>query len=192
MRVKDDPVLLAAVLAAIGVVFMTASFFIVGEYNTAYAIGIVVAVRLVTAKEELNVADGAFLVAVGLLAVRTYEVMIYLGPLLALMIAWTVYRIRPRPVVATFLYLAAILPFLGGACGGRGFADPPFFRRTISAGLRRRAGRLAERPVRPGDGRGTGDLRLGALASAGSRRPQAVHPGRHLPDPCLHCLRCWC
>ena len=113
MRVKDDPVLLAAVLAAIGVVFMTTSFFIVGEYNTAYAIGIVVAVRLATAK-ELNVADGAFLAAVGLLAIRTYEVMIYLGPLLALMIAWTVYRIRPRPALPAFLYLLAILPFLGG------------------------------------------------------------------------------
>lgn len=113
LRVKDDPVLLAAVLAAIGVVFMTTSFFIVGEYNTAYAIGIVVAVRLVTAK-ELTVSDGAFLVAVGLLAIRTYEVMIYLGPLLALMIAWTVYRIRSHALVATFLYLAAILPFLGG------------------------------------------------------------------------------
>lgn len=113
MRVKDDPILLAAVLAAIGVVFMTTSFFIVGEYNTAYAIGIVVAVRLVTAK-ELTVADGAFLVAVGLLAVRTYEVMLYLGPLLALMIAWTVYRIRPRPLVVTLLYLLAIPPFLGG------------------------------------------------------------------------------
>jgi len=58
LRVKDDPVLLAALLAAIAVVFMTTSFFIVGEYNTAYAIGIVVAVRLVTAK-ELTVADGA-------------------------------------------------------------------------------------------------------------------------------------
>ena len=113
MRVKDDPVLLAAVLAAVGVVFMTTSFFIVGEYNTAYAIGIVVAVRLVTAK-ELTVADGAFLVAVGLLAVRTYEVMLYFGPLLALMIAWTIYRIRPRPVAATLLYLLAIAPFLGG------------------------------------------------------------------------------
>lgn len=113
LRVKDDPVLLAAVLAAIGVVFMTTSFFIVGEYNTAYAIGIVVAVRLVTAK-ELTVGDGAFLVAVGLLAIRTYEVMLYLGPLLSVMIAWTVYRMRSRPLVATFLYLIAILPFLGG------------------------------------------------------------------------------
>lgn len=113
LRVKDDPVLLSAVLASIGVVFMTTSFFIVGEYNTAYAIGIVVAVRLATAK-ELTVADGAFLVAVGLLAIRAYEVMLYLGPLLALMISWTVYRIRSRPVVATTLYLLAVLPFLGG------------------------------------------------------------------------------
>ncbi len=113
LRVKNDPVLLAAVLASIGVVFMTTSFFIVGEYNTAYAIGIVVAVRLATAK-ELTVGDGAFLVAVGLLAIRAYEVMLYLGPLLAAMIVWTVYRMRSRPIVATALYLLAILPFLGG------------------------------------------------------------------------------
>ncbi len=92
-RVKDDPILLSAVLAAIGVVFMTTSFFIVGEYNTAYAIGMVVAVRLATA-QRLTVEDGAFLVAVGLLAIRAYEVMLYLGPVLALMIAWTIYRVR--------------------------------------------------------------------------------------------------
>ncbi len=137
MRVKDDPVLLAAVLAAIGVVFMTTSFFIVGEYNTAYAIGIVVAVRLVTAK-ELTVADGAFLVAVGLLAVRTYEVMLYLGPLLALMIAWTVYRIRPRPLAATLLYLLAIPAFPRRHVGGGGSGSSILSPRTISAGPPRR------------------------------------------------------
>ena len=60
VRVKDDPVLLAAVIGAIGLVFMTTSFFIVGEYNTAFAIAIVVAVRLVTA-ERLTVLDGLFL-----------------------------------------------------------------------------------------------------------------------------------
>ena len=113
LRVKDDPVLLAALLAVIGVVFMTTSFFIVGEYNTAYAIGIAVAVRLVTAR-ELTVADGAFLVAVGLLGIRAYEVMLYLGPLLAAMVLWTVYRIPVRPIVATVLYLIASLAFLGG------------------------------------------------------------------------------
>ena len=73
VRVKDDPVLLAAVIGAIGLVFMTTSFFIVGEYNTAYAIAIVVAVRLVTA-ERLTVLDGLFLAVISLLAkiISTY------------------------------------------------------------------------------------------------------------------------
>ena len=64
VRVKDDAVLLAAVIAAIAVVFMTTSFFIVGEYNTAYAIAILVAVRLATA-ERLTVLDGLFLAVIG-------------------------------------------------------------------------------------------------------------------------------
>src|SRR5947208_2842110 len=78
-RAKDDAVLLAGVVAAIAVVFMTTSFFIVGEYNMAYAIVILAAVRLATA-ERLTVYDSLFLVALAFLAMRTYEVMIYLGP----------------------------------------------------------------------------------------------------------------
>jgi hypothetical protein len=113
MRVKNDPVLLAAVLASIGVVFMTTSFFIVGEYNTAYAIAIAVAVRLATA-ERPTVADGAFLLAVGVLAVRTYEVMLYLGPLLAAMVVWSVRRAPSRPLFATGLHLLAAALFLLG------------------------------------------------------------------------------
>src|SRR5215471_21046141 len=88
-RVKDEPVLMAIVIAAIAIVFMTTSFFIVGEYNTAYAIALLVAVRLATAK-RLTVVDGVFLAVVGWLAVRTYEAMLYLGPLLAAMVVWTV------------------------------------------------------------------------------------------------------
>jgi hypothetical protein len=87
VRAKDDAVLLAAVIAAIAVVFMTTSFFIVGEYNTAYAIAVLVAVRLVTAR-RLTLVDGVFLAVIGLLAVRTYEAMLYLGPVLAAMILW--------------------------------------------------------------------------------------------------------
>ncbi len=112
-RVKDDPVLLAAVIAAIGLVFMTTSFFIVGEYNTAYAIAIVVAVRLVTAR-ELTVLDGLFLAVVSGLAIRTYESLIYLGPLLSGMVVHTIWRIRERPWFATSLYLLSIAGFVGG------------------------------------------------------------------------------
>jgi len=113
MRVRHDPLLLATVMAAIGIVFMTTSFFIVGEYNTAFAIAIVVTVRLMTA-DRLTTSDGFFLLAASALAVRTYEVMLYFGPLLAIMIGWCVYRAPNRPRLATALHLLAALLFLGG------------------------------------------------------------------------------
>src|SRR5215510_5033881 len=113
VRVRHDAVLLAAVIAAIAVVFMTTSFFIVGEYNTAYAIAVAAAVRLATAK-RLTVVDGVFLAVVGWLAVRTYEAMLYLGPLLAAMVVWTAWRSKQRPPLALALHLLAAVAFLGG------------------------------------------------------------------------------
>ncbi|MBX9942466.1 MAG: hypothetical protein K2Y40_00160 [Reyranella sp.] len=113
LRAKDDAVLLAAVMAAIAVVFMTTSFFIVGEYNTAYAIATLAAVRLVTA-ERLTVFDGLVLAAISFLGMRTYEVMIYLGPLLAALILWAVRRAPSRPLLATGLHLLAAALFLAG------------------------------------------------------------------------------
>jgi hypothetical protein len=113
VRVKDDAVLLAAVVAAIGVVFMTTSFFIVGEYNTAYAIAILVAVRLMTA-ERLTILDGLFLVVVSVLAIRTYEAMIYLGPLLSVMILHAVWRASPRPWLPVILHLLSVAGFIAG------------------------------------------------------------------------------
>jgi len=112
-RVKDEPVLMAIVIAAIAIVFMTTSFFIVGEYNTAYAIAMMVAVRLATA-ERLTLADSLVLALVAALATRTYEVMIYLGPLMSLMILWRVWRAPARPVIPTLLHLAAVGFFLFG------------------------------------------------------------------------------
>jgi hypothetical protein len=112
-RAKQDPVLLAVVLAAIGVVFMTTSFFIVGEYNSAYAIAMLTAVHLATVR-EMKVRDALGLLAIGVLAIRTYEAMIYLGPLLAAMVLWTLWRHRFRPVLAAAIYLAVAVCFLLG------------------------------------------------------------------------------
>jgi hypothetical protein len=125
VRVKDDAVLLAAVIAAIAVVFMTTSFFIVGEYNTAYAIAILVAARLITAR-ELTVVDGLLLAVIGLLAVRTYEVMLYLGPLLAAMTIWAIWRAPQRPWAATFLHLLAATGFIAGMAVAIGSLRRPF------------------------------------------------------------------
>ena len=106
-RVKDEPVLMAIVIAAIAIVFMTTSFFIIGEYNTAYAICMMVAVRLATA-ERLTYPDSIVLVLAAALATRTYEVMIYLGPLMASMVLWRVWRVPARPIVPTLLHLVAV------------------------------------------------------------------------------------
>ncbi|MFO1084401.1 MAG: hypothetical protein U1E21_07555 [Reyranellaceae bacterium] len=125
IRVKDDAVLLAAVVAAIAVVFMTTSFFIVGEYNTAYAIAILAAARLATA-QRLTVIDGLFLAVIGLLAVRTYEAMLYLGPLLAAMIVWALWRAPSRPWLATGLHLLSAAGFLAGMVVAIGSLRRPY------------------------------------------------------------------
>ncbi len=112
-RAREDPVLLAVVLAAIGVVFMTTSFFIVGEYNSAYAIAMLTAVHMATVR-ELKMRDALGMLAIGVLAIRTYEAMIYLGPLLAVMTLWMLWRQKSRPLVASAIYLAVAVCFLLG------------------------------------------------------------------------------
>jgi len=112
-RAKDDPVLLAVVIAAIAIVFMTTSFFIVGEYNTLYAVTILIAVRLATA-DRLTLWDGVALLLLSVMAIRTYETMIYLGPLLCGIVLWKVWRAPARPVLPTLLHLlAAVCMILG-------------------------------------------------------------------------------
>ncbi|HEY6982154.1 hypothetical protein [Reyranella sp.] len=111
VRARHDAVLLAVVIAAIGSIFMTTSFFIVGEYNSAYAMAILVAVRLVTAR-KLTPGDGLALLAIAAMSIRTYEVFIYLGPLLAAMTLWQVWRMPRRPIVPALLHLAAAACFI--------------------------------------------------------------------------------
>jgi hypothetical protein len=105
-RARNDSLLLAVVIGAIAIVFMTTSFFIVGEYNTLYAIAVLIAVRLATA-DRLTLRDSVVLLLLALLAIRTYETMIYLGPLLAVIIVWKVWRAPARPVVPTVLHLVS-------------------------------------------------------------------------------------
>ena len=114
-RARHDAALLGAVIAAIAIVFLTTSFFIVGEYNTIYGIAIMVAVRLVTA-QRLTWQDGIVLAFTGALALRTYEATLYLGPPLATMICWRVWTLRPRPPIIVGLHAIAAVCFLVG-CG---------------------------------------------------------------------------
>ena len=114
-RVRHDPVLLAFVLAAIGAVFYTTSFFIVGEYNTLYGMMILAAAMLATA-DRLTAREGLILALVAFVALRTYEAALYLAPIVAAMILWRIWSAAQRPFWPTLLYLAAV------GCLGGGFA----------------------------------------------------------------------
>jgi len=113
-RVRDDPVLAPPVIAAIAMVFLSVSFFMQAEHNAAYALALLAAVWILSAA-ELGPADGLALVVVAALATRAYEAMVYLGPLLAAMTAWTIWRAKRRPAGAVALHLLAMTLFLVGA-----------------------------------------------------------------------------
>jgi hypothetical protein len=112
-RAKDDPVVLAAVMAAIGVVFLTTSFFIIGEYNSSYAIAILTVVQL-TRADRLRTGDALLILPVAVLAIRTYEALIYLGPLVAVLILWTLWRHKFQPRLPALVWLVCAGCFLGG------------------------------------------------------------------------------
>jgi hypothetical protein len=118
-RLRNLPVLFATVLAAIAIVYLPTSFFIIGEYNATYAA--VTAAMAVLLTSDGSRRDGAILLALGALCLRSYEAMVYLGPLLAAAILWaTWWRFdgRRRGVaddIARLLGTVAALAFLGGA-----------------------------------------------------------------------------
>ncbi|CAN5923538.1 hypothetical protein BH11PSE3_BH11PSE3_25370 [soil metagenome] len=87
-RVRGDAVLLAIVIAIVVAVYLPTSFFIVGEYNVAFAAAtLAMAVTLVPGNRRLG--DAVLLCLLGVLCVRSYEAMVYLGPLLAAAILWS-------------------------------------------------------------------------------------------------------
>lgn len=124
-RTRNEPVLLAAVLAAIAIVFMSTSFFIIGEFNTTYALTVLSAAWIVTT-DRLRIAEGVFLLAIAVFFCRSYEVTLYLGPLLAGLTVWRVLTVTQRPPVATVPYLAAAGFFLYGMMVAVGQLRDPF------------------------------------------------------------------
>jgi hypothetical protein len=122
-RVRGDAVLLSIVLAAVAVVYLPTSFFIIGEYNAAYAAAIAAMAVLLTGdlQGEGGRRDAMILLLLGALCLRSYEAMVYLGPLLAAAVLWATWR----PVdedseyapddIAHLLGTVAALAFVGAA-----------------------------------------------------------------------------
>lgn len=112
LRVRRDPLLLAAVLAVIATVYLPTSFFIVGEYNVAFAC-VTASVAVAVTGDGRSRGDAALLLVFGFLCLRSYEAMIYLGPLVAAVILWSARR--SDNATAKVLGLLASLAFLGAA-----------------------------------------------------------------------------
>lgn len=111
-RVKHDAVLLGIVIAVIVVVYLPTCFFIIGEYNATYA-AVAAAMAVTLTLRPRRLGDAVLLCLLGLLCVRSYETMVYLGPLIAAAIAWST-RNEDDPWVKG-LAAVAVLAFLASA-----------------------------------------------------------------------------
>jgi hypothetical protein len=116
-RVRSDLALTGAVVTIIATVYLPTSFFIVGEYNIAYAAATAtMAIVVKGVVTGVSRRDGMLLCALGALSIASYEAMIYLGPLLAIVILWARrQRAGASDDIARLLMLIAALAFLGGA-----------------------------------------------------------------------------
>ncbi len=111
-RVRERGALLAAVLAIVATVYLPTSFFVIGEFHAAYA-AVTAAAAIALTSDSSGRRDGACLVALGLLTIASYEAMLYLGPLVALVTLWAARR--QRDPAARLLFAIAAIAFLGGA-----------------------------------------------------------------------------
>jgi hypothetical protein len=135
-RVRHDAVPLAIVIAIVVLVYLPTSFFIVGEYNAAFA-ATTLAVVLAVMPGERRLGDAVLLCLLGLLSIRSYESMVYLGPLVAAAILWSLRK--PGDAAIRGLGAIAALAFLAGAVvAGATIADywnHPHFVKVRSTSL---------------------------------------------------------
>jgi hypothetical protein len=87
-RVRHDAVLLGIVMAVIATVYLPTCFFIVGEYNVTFA-AVTAAMAVTLTRGERRLGDAVLLCLLGVFSVRAYEAMVYLGPVLAAAIVWS-------------------------------------------------------------------------------------------------------
>jgi len=109
-RARHDPVMLAIVIVIVATVYLPTSFFIVGEYNAAFA---AVTTAMTIALTGWRRGDAVLLCLSGLLCLRSYEALVYLGPLLAACILWSMRR--ERDPGKRLLLAVAALAFAGAA-----------------------------------------------------------------------------
>lgn len=110
-RVRGNGTLLAAMIATVGTVYLPTSFFNIGEHNITYAL--VAATFAIALTRRDSVRDGAMMLAFGLVAIASYEAMIYLGPVTAAVVLWS--RRGQRDPAGRMLSSMAALAFFGAS-----------------------------------------------------------------------------
>jgi hypothetical protein len=123
LRARDDGLLLGAVIAALAAVYMPGFLFSVGEYTTAYGIAIA-AMTFACRRDPPRAIDGAVLVLLAVFAMRTYQIFFFLGPAIAVPVAWRATQAlpwgpllarRPRAALIGLMALPIVLARLGWA-----------------------------------------------------------------------------
>ncbi len=113
-RLRHDWLTLAVVMAAIALVYLPTSFFIIGEYNALYAAATAAFAIVLTAPDRRRSYDAMLLCAFGVLSVRSYEAMVYFGPLLVAVVLWWRRGLPAADRADRALALIAALGFAGG------------------------------------------------------------------------------
>ncbi|MBX9942465.1 MAG: hypothetical protein K2Y40_00155 [Reyranella sp.] len=113
-RVRHEPPLLAAVVVIVAAVYLPTSFFIVGEYNATFA-AVTATMAVILTTNGRSRRDALLLCALGALCLRSYEAMVYLGPLLVAAIVWASRRVAAADFGLRMLYAIAALAFVGAA-----------------------------------------------------------------------------
>jgi hypothetical protein len=111
-RVRHDAVLLGIVIAAVAAVYLPTSFFIIGEYNATFA-AVTAGMAVTLTSRESRLGDASLLCVLGVFCVRSYEAMVYLGPLLAAAIVWS--RRKDKDRATKILAGIAALAFVAAA-----------------------------------------------------------------------------
>jgi len=180
-RLRGNGVALAIAMVMVLMVWLPTSFFVVGEYNATYAAVLAaMAVTLVPGRNRL--ADAVGLVLLGLLAVRSYESMLYLGPLVAAAILWS-WRDEPDARLRGLSMVAALGFAAGAIVAGATIVDywsHPHFVKVRATSI---AFWQNLQVVIPADSASCSRVAIAAGVPAGAKRPThslTSKPGRPL------------
>lgn len=114
---RSSPVAFAFVLLAVVAIYRPSNFFIISESHTACALATLAAVLLFRVRDHPR-ALALVVLAFALLLSRTYESMLFIGPVLALVslaLAWRQHRLARDRLSVVVLVLCAVVFFAGAA-----------------------------------------------------------------------------